>query len=173
LCSDGLSGQVNKDQIAEIVRSEPDLTQASRRLIDLANANGGPDNITVILARFDGRGLTAAAVEDEVGHRVFRLPDTGQSPAISMDRVGTGNTPTDPMPVISPAEAARLTPPRPANAVGDAPPAEPVDVSPARRSAGTVIAFALLAVLIVGAAWFIVHSTRGLTDPPGAGAPRP
>src|SRR5204863_5416901 len=54
LCSDGLSGQVGKDEIARIVTEEPDLVSACKRLIDRANENGGPDNITVIAARFDG-----------------------------------------------------------------------------------------------------------------------
>src|SRR6185312_12199681 len=71
LCSDGLSGQVTKDDIASVVSREPDLTNACRELIDRANANGGPDNITVIIARFDGDGLQGPASEDEVGHRVF------------------------------------------------------------------------------------------------------
>src|SRR5215467_7668014 len=54
LCSDGLSGQVGKDEIARIVAEEPDLVAACKALIDRANAAGGPDNITVIAARFDG-----------------------------------------------------------------------------------------------------------------------
>ena len=57
LCSDGLSGQVTKDEIAAIVTAETDLTMACKRLIDRANENGGPDNITAIVARFDGSGL--------------------------------------------------------------------------------------------------------------------
>src|SRR5215216_2594983 len=40
LCSDGLSGQVSKDQIAQVVRDETDLAKACARLVDLANANG-------------------------------------------------------------------------------------------------------------------------------------
>ena len=50
LCSDGLSGQVTRDEIGAIVTQEPDLVQVCRRLIDRANETGGPDNITVIVA---------------------------------------------------------------------------------------------------------------------------
>src|SRR3954470_7944825 len=57
LCSDGLSTQINRDRITQIVSGEKDLTQACKKLIDAANANGGPDNITVIVARFEGEGL--------------------------------------------------------------------------------------------------------------------
>ena len=59
LCSDGLSGQVSKDDISAVVSREQDLTTACRLLIDRANENGGPDNITVIVARFEGAGLRA------------------------------------------------------------------------------------------------------------------
>ncbi len=51
LCSDGLWEMVRDPAIAEILLAQPDLNQASRRLIDKANENGGADNITVILVR--------------------------------------------------------------------------------------------------------------------------
>src|SRR3954464_8812504 len=56
LCSDGLSGYVSKAALADVLTNEKDLIQACRRLIELANMNGGPDNITCIVARFDGEG---------------------------------------------------------------------------------------------------------------------
>lgn len=50
LCSDGLTGHLVDPEILEVVRqSAPD--QAARRLVELANARGGLDNITVIVAR--------------------------------------------------------------------------------------------------------------------------
>src|SRR5437867_1057756 len=79
LCSDGLSGQVKKEEIAEIVNSERDLQAACDRLIALANQRGGPDNITVITARFDGEGLRSAGGEGEVGHQLYPLIDTETS----------------------------------------------------------------------------------------------
>jgi len=51
LCSDGLTGHVEDAEIAEIVAGAPDLDAACERLIDLANARGGDDNITVVLVR--------------------------------------------------------------------------------------------------------------------------
>ena len=50
LCSDGLSGQVRAHEIVEVVKAEPDLVAVCKKLIDLANENGGPDNITVVAA---------------------------------------------------------------------------------------------------------------------------
>src|SRR3989441_5918404 len=79
LCSDGLSGQVKKDEIAEVAGRAQDLPAACDRLIALANERGGPDNITVVIARFDGEGLRAAGAGDEVGHQVYPLIDTETS----------------------------------------------------------------------------------------------
>lgn len=52
LCSDGLSGPVTDEEILSIVMTSPDLATASHRLIQQANDNGGPDNITCVLARW-------------------------------------------------------------------------------------------------------------------------
>jgi len=49
LCSDGLTDLVWNDEILEIVRSKPNLKEATRALIELANSRGGHDNITIIL----------------------------------------------------------------------------------------------------------------------------
>jgi serine/threonine protein phosphatase PrpC len=74
LCSDGLSGIVRSDEIARAVREEPDLPSMCRRLVMMANEMGGPDNITVVAARFDGAGLQRASEDDEIGHRVYESP---------------------------------------------------------------------------------------------------
>ena len=71
LCSDGLSGQVRANEIAEVVRSERDLVSVCKQLIDMANEAGGPDNITVIAARFEGAGLVETGAE-QPAHRVYR-----------------------------------------------------------------------------------------------------
>jgi protein phosphatase len=53
LCSDGLSGQITDEEIGAILQClTPD--EAVGTLVDLANFRGGPDNITVIVARIDG-----------------------------------------------------------------------------------------------------------------------
>ncbi|MGH9027716.1 MAG: Stp1/IreP family PP2C-type Ser/Thr phosphatase, partial [Acidimicrobiia bacterium] len=52
LCSDGLTTMVPEDAIAEILRREPDAHTAADRLIAAANAAGGDDNITAVVADF-------------------------------------------------------------------------------------------------------------------------
>jgi len=83
LCSDGLSGQVKKEEIAQVVTSTRDLSAACDKLIALANERGGPDNITVVIARFDGEGLRDSRgggdQQADVGHQVYPLIDTETS----------------------------------------------------------------------------------------------
>jgi PPM family protein phosphatase len=50
LCSDGLTTVVEPRVIRETLRSVGDSHQTVRRLIDLANAAGGPDNIACVVA---------------------------------------------------------------------------------------------------------------------------
>lgn len=49
MCSDGLSDMVDDASIAKIVGSDADIDEKSELLIDLANENGGRDNISVVM----------------------------------------------------------------------------------------------------------------------------
>lgn len=51
LCTDGMSDLVTPEDMARIVREQPDLHLACMTMVDLANSRGGHDNITVALAR--------------------------------------------------------------------------------------------------------------------------
>lgn len=75
LCSDGLTRLVRRDEIAATVHASPDLATACDALVTTANERGGPDNITVVLAGFDGDGLEPPSSDDVVGHRALELPD--------------------------------------------------------------------------------------------------
>lgn len=64
LCSDGLSGKLRAEDIQQIVvNSRDDLAKACEGLIEEANNRGGEDNITVVLARFQGDDLEAPATD--------------------------------------------------------------------------------------------------------------
>ncbi len=54
MCSDGLSGMVPDDKLLQVIKTTPDLGQATKTLIELANQAGGVDNITAILVRVEG-----------------------------------------------------------------------------------------------------------------------
>jgi protein phosphatase len=199
LCSDGLSGQVSKEEIARVVTEEPDLVSACKRLIDLANENGGPDNITVIAARFDGSRLNPPGTADEVGHRVFPLPETGQTSAVAAEIPPTIAAPPrrSSRPALATAEETTgfeeaavgapslgTTPPDDTDfSTAPTPPSGSPAVSPTRRQTGTIIAVALLVAAVLAAVWFVVRfaekvaptadSGRAQTAPVSPTAPNP
>ena len=101
ICSDGLSGLVRRDEFAGQVAAHADLPALCGALIDLANERGGPDNITVVAARFDGDGLPEPTDTEGVGYRVFDLPEIEHEPT---DEIPTPEAPAPaPMP---PGESA-------------------------------------------------------------------
>ncbi len=53
LCSDGLTDMLDDARIAAALTAEPDPEAACRRLVAEANAAGGKDNITAVVARFE------------------------------------------------------------------------------------------------------------------------
>jgi len=112
MCSDGLSGLVQKDDMLRILTGTNDLVQACKELIDLANERGGPDNITCIIGRFGGDGLADPNGSEPVGHQVYPLLDTEST--------------TEPVPVYRPEDDpnARKTDPTP---IADDPPTQAVE----------------------------------------------
>jgi protein phosphatase len=167
LCSDGLSGQVKQDEIARVVTEQPDLMLVCKTLIDRANENGGPDNITVIAARFDGEGLSQPASGDNVGHATFPLAtDSGQVESVPFPEPNQNNITTEETPVparrvtthigttkeIVPPDAASFLLP-------------PIEVSGTRRTRGSLIALALLILLLAGALWWVYATASSVVAP--------
>ncbi|MCK6519597.1 SpoIIE family protein phosphatase, partial [Myxococcota bacterium] len=64
VCSDGLTGPVSEDNIARILNEHSNLDRAAAALIQAANDNGGPDNITVVLTRITSGGDPATLEEE-------------------------------------------------------------------------------------------------------------
>jgi protein phosphatase len=91
LCSDGLSGMVSDDGMAQILREATALDDAARALVDAANANGGKDNITAVLFR---------VAEDEGAE-----PDS-DTPAEGVAAVAPEEQPTEAGTMALPAEQA-------------------------------------------------------------------
>ena len=67
LCSDGLSGQVSDEEIG-VILSTFSPKEAVQVLVDLANLRGGPDNITVIVARVASEPPPSTAAPLQVSH---------------------------------------------------------------------------------------------------------
>jgi PPM family protein phosphatase len=76
LCSDGLSGMVRFEDIREVLLTTHEPIEACKVLTERANQAGGHDNITVIVAHFDGEGLSDAASDNEpLKYRKYALPE--------------------------------------------------------------------------------------------------
>jgi PPM family protein phosphatase len=76
LCSDGLSGMVRFDDIRDVLLTISDPLEACKILTDRANQAGGHDNITVIVAKFDGEGLVPVSPDvDDLHYRKYPLPE--------------------------------------------------------------------------------------------------
>src|SRR3954451_1481956 len=87
-CSDGLCGLVDDDSIAETL-AEPELETALGRLVAEARAEGGIDNITVIVADVvDTEGTTGAVVLGAAAEH--EIPDADLSSTAVQDGVGAG-----------------------------------------------------------------------------------
>jgi protein phosphatase len=143
LCSDGLSGVVSEETLAEALK-DPDPQSTADRLIELALRSGGPDNITVIVADViddDGRGVLMepvvdGAAGDNIGQRQLDARSAAGRAALA-DR------------------AASAAPPTPTPPPGGGPPAR-------RRPLRLIlVAVALLVVLVAGAfgtySWALTH----------------
>jgi len=151
LCSDGLSGVVSEETLADAL-TDPDPQTTADRLIELALRSGGPDNITVIVADVvddDGRGVLMepvvdGAAGDYVGQRQVDATSAAGRAALA-----------DPAP----------PPPPPAPPTGGGPSARR---RPLRLLLGAGI---LLAVLVAGAigtyVWALQHWFVGVDDEQG------
>ncbi|HEY7481769.1 MAG TPA: Stp1/IreP family PP2C-type Ser/Thr phosphatase, partial [Gemmatimonadales bacterium] len=98
LCSDGLSGLVKREEFSQMVAENGDLATLCSSLIDLANDRGGPDNVTVVAARFDGAGLLDPDTKDGAGYEVYHVTDQEA---------------TDPVPPPPPSPPPEPSPPAP------------------------------------------------------------
>ncbi|GIE32134.1 protein phosphatase [Actinoplanes italicus] len=134
ICSDGLSGVVSGETIAQTMRELTDPKACVERLVQLALRGGGPDNITVIIAD---------AIDKDI---VEQAPIVGG--AASLDR---GNT-TVADSSTSAARAAALKPPRPA---AQPEPANGYDrdAEPAGHPVRTVLLVLVLLAVLGGGLW--------------------
>jgi protein phosphatase len=76
LCSDGLSGMIRADEIMVVLLQNDEPLEACRILTDRANEAGGHDNVTCIVARFEGEGLPDPSPDDDLPqYSKYTLPE--------------------------------------------------------------------------------------------------
>ena len=162
LCSDGLSGVVERSVIADVLTQETDPQTAADRLVELAVAGGGPDNITCVVA--DVRATTHEPHDDDTteahlvgaaaigaGHPdALRYDDEPDDPAPSDDVAAADAGDED---EVDADEVARYAPRRP---------------SRTRLAIAAVLAVAVAAALFLGvravSAWYDEQYYVGVTD---------
>ncbi|HEY8373790.1 MAG TPA: PP2C family serine/threonine-protein phosphatase [Pseudonocardiaceae bacterium] len=129
LCSDGLSGVVSHETLAETLRI-PDPQACADRLIELALRGGGPDNVTCIVA-------------DVVD------VDFGENAPIVGGSAGDGSE--DPPPPDSPASRAALAAPRPQQTRPEIPLPPPTSAQdkPPKKRRGLRMGLGLIGVLVL------------------------
>ena len=125
LCSDGLTRHVTPEEIAAAVGGGEDVRVAASVLVDLANARGGEDNVTVLLhapgrpatvARAAGRAVAFAVFAllllVTVGGAIAVLYAVGSAPppATATPSASASPTPTaSPSPTLSPSPSPSPT----------------------------------------------------------------
>ncbi len=120
ICSDGLSGVVSAEAIADTLASY-ETAEAADRLIELALRGGGPDNVTVIVADVIDTGENALADEAE-NTAVVDADATGPLGGMTftrrMPRIALPKEPTV-SELAAQAEATAPTQPVPTSDAGD------------------------------------------------------
>ncbi len=90
LCSDGLSGMVPDATICKVVSRQAEMNAQDRvnQLVQLANDNGGVDNITVQMVEFSVSPAAAAKVEN--GKNIPQWLKIGAPVAVLLVMIGVG-----------------------------------------------------------------------------------
>ena len=158
LCSDGLSGLVRGEEIARMAGETDSVEVLCQQLVDLANERGGPDNITVIAARFDGEALTSTSSGDAHGYTTFPMSGDANAETVEV-RVPHATIKSDPtprfgtpMPTIAAMEAefARARAIKEAAEIG-----APDEIVEERRRQVAPLMWLLLVVGAAAAVWLI------------------
>jgi serine/threonine protein phosphatase PrpC len=179
VCSDGLSGMVRADEMREVLLNYREPFDACKELVDRANRAGGHDNITVIVAVFEG-ALNEPGPQDVLAYQKYALPEapaeaTVRAPSVQPTeayappasqeaqresrRLRVGHTMvgmTNPMAGATPATGTPLGPrvsnPPPTFNIED----DPVSIPTSGLPPSLVGMFVLVAMLLVAVAGFLL-----------------
>lgn len=188
LCTDGLSNMVPEEEIAQIMVQASSAQQAADRLVNLANRNGGRDNITAIVARLElgnrTQRMRAGDLAQIVGSAAPALT-TEAAPEAERHRNGAeAGVEDDETPTVQPRRTTPTPrmpgpalPVEPDSTQGEAP--EKRQTPRHRRGGGLALAvLSVLCLLFLGAAVYLgnVLSQAGYkfqAEPPFAVKPVP
>ncbi|HEX7420113.1 MAG TPA: Stp1/IreP family PP2C-type Ser/Thr phosphatase [Thermoanaerobaculia bacterium] len=140
LCSDGLHGLVKPNEIKDIVLKANSIEEAADTMVRIALERGGPDNVTVIVAR-----LERADAERTVVERGAAFDETIREEATPVAG-RTAPVAQEPEPIIESVSARTIDDQRPTT----------------RLRASAVVKWALLFVFVLGAAgaWLFLNQQQ-------------
>jgi PPM family protein phosphatase len=150
LCSDGLSDLVGSAEIMQISGADPP-EQAAGKLVDLANARGGHDNITAMVVRFKASAAVREAptivktVQLTTHEAVADVPKAASGTLLSAPLAGASET--EP---LAPALAPLAPPSSGVAAAIHPPPPSSRDGRRSRASVYGVIGLAVVGLMMLG-----------------------
>ncbi len=157
ICSDGLTGMLSEQLLAEILNEHLSMRDAAVALVQAANEAGGRDNITAVLVRLE----QAQSGSMQSLEPLFTLPDGLAQGQEQPTRAHSATALAEAPPTLGSAQQPQL--PR-----APAPQREPAHGRRRRRSrVATIIAAVVLALLVVAAyltmqsVFFIGTNARG------------
>jgi protein phosphatase len=176
--SDGLHGPVADDEMKAILEAEPDPKKACEALVAKALEREGPDNITVVVARFDGAGLPQPETKPILGFEVFDPgtdPDDPEPPRrithSATDKV-TVEMPVQPEAVDATSPGALPT--RLVNPTASTPSSSSELQTAEEETSRPFLTFVLITLLAaLGGALFLAFQQPALPDLPSRPSPTP
>jgi protein phosphatase len=138
LCSDGLTNEVDDEEVARVLATEADPAAAARDLVDRANAHGGADNISVVVVDVVVADEGASEREEDTGaHRMVATT------VAASQRLQPSTTPRPTATTSAPADEGWLARRR--------------RLGVRRAFTARVVLFALLVVGVLVGAWAFVR----------------
>lgn len=168
ICSDGLHGVVKEEELKEMAKLRIEV--AADEFVQLALERGGPDNVTVIVARAERAGNGDETEVDIDRHRdsgAFdeTIRDEGPAP----DRIPTmpGPVPAAEGESLPPTWTSGDHPPLEQALPQEPPPAIIVGAAPAPSFGNALVKWMLIVVLVLGAAgaWLFWNRQQAVEAP--------
>ena len=151
LCSDGLTTMLRDDEILRLVAESRDLASAGKALVKAANRRGGEDNVTVVLFSLEPSEVSSESEAKPEGD--------GRSGPDDLEDTLTG---LEPLSATAPLETPVAAPEE--KELGWSAPSERAEEAPQRRSrwprrlVASLVALALVAILLLVALWGLANT---------------
>jgi protein phosphatase len=167
--SDGLTGMISEEQVAEILRDRGSLEDAAEKLIAAANENGGKDNITVVLFRLGSDGDDEHESGDTLGDQATQVGVSADAVRAEVAKADAAKTDVAPprRPEVKKIPASRAEEVSPQRSEVRLQRAPPLHRRRRRRYVTGAVVIVVLAAVVAGLYaldrkfWFVGTNDRG------------